>query len=97
MRCLMKMQMDTEAGNKAITDGTLPKIMEQMMDRIRPEASYFTTEDGYRTAFIVFDLTDTSDLPSIAEPAFTHLRARMTYTPVMSLDDLRKGLAKLEQ
>jgi hypothetical protein len=87
--------METEAGNKAITDGTLPKIMQQLMDKTHPEAAYFGTENGDRTAFIVFDLADASDIPVISEPAFTHLGARITYMPVMDLEDLRKGLAQL--
>lgn len=95
MRCMLKIQMDTEAGNKAIVDGTLPKLMQQIMDRTKPEASYFTTEYGDRTAFLFMDLADPSDMPMIAEPAFSHLHARVSWTPVMSLDDLQKGLAKL--
>jgi hypothetical protein len=91
----MKMQMDTEAGNKAITDGTLPKIMDQMMEQLKPEATYFTTQDGDRTAFIVFDLQDVADLPSISEPVFNHLHAKVSYAPVMTAEDLHRGLSKL--
>ena len=95
MRCMLKLELDTEAGNKAISDGALPKIMQEVMDRTKPEASYFSTESGRRTAFIFFDLADTSDITAIAEPAFTNLGARVTFTPVMNSEDLRKGLAQL--
>lgn len=95
MRCMLKLQLDTDAGNRAIADGTLPTIMQQVMDRAKPEAAYFGLEDGRRTAFIFFDLADPSDIPAIAEPAFTNLGARVTFTPVMNSEDLRKGLAQL--
>jgi hypothetical protein len=95
MRCMLKLEIDTEAGNKAISEGALPKIMQQVMDKTKPEASYFSTESGRRTAFIFFDLADPSDIPAIAEPAFSHLGARVTFTPVMNSDDLQKGLAQL--
>jgi len=95
MRCMLKLEMDTEAGNKAIADGILPKVLQQVIDRTKPEATYFGTEMGRRTAFIFFDLVDSSDIPIIAEPAFTHLNAKVTFMPVMNGDDLQKGLAQL--
>jgi hypothetical protein len=95
MRCMLKLEMDTEAGNKAIADGILPKVIQQIVDRTRPEATYFGTETGRRTAFIFFDLVDSSDIPVIAEPAFTQLNAKVTFMPVMNGEDLQKGLAQL--
>jgi hypothetical protein len=95
MRCMLKIEVETQAGNKAITDGSLPKILQQIMDKIQPEAAYFATEDGCRTAFVFFDLADTSDIPVIAEPAFMNLGAKVTFMPVMNQDDLQKGLAQL--
>ncbi|WAX56450.1 hypothetical protein M6B22_18205 [Jatrophihabitans cynanchi] len=95
MRCMLKLELDTEAGNKAIETGMLPKIMQQVLDKTKAEAAYFSTESGRRTAFIFFDLVDASDIPVIAEPAFANLGARVTFTPVMNSDDLRKGLAQL--
>lgn len=95
MRCMLKLELDTEAGNKAITEGTLPKILQQVMDKVQPEATYFGTEAGSRTAFVFFDLTDPSDIPAIAEPAFMNLGAKVTFMPVMNMDDLQRGLAQI--
>jgi hypothetical protein len=94
MRCMLKLELDTQAGNKAIGEGTLPGILQQVMDKTKPEATYFGTESGRRTGFF-FDLADPSDIPVIAEPAFTSLGARVTFMPVMNSDDLQKGLAQL--
>jgi hypothetical protein len=95
MRCMLKLQLDTDAGNRAIADGTLPTIMQQVMDRAKPEAAYFGLEDGRRTAFIFFDLADPSEIPVIAEPAFTQLKAKVTFMPIMNGDDLQRGIAQI--
>jgi len=50
MRMMMKLQMDTAAGSRAIADGSLPKLMQETMGRLQPEAAYFGPDDGVRTA-----------------------------------------------
>jgi len=47
-----------------------------------------------RSGYIVFDLKDPSDLPSICEPFFTELGAKIELVPVMTTDDVRKGVEK---
>lgn len=95
MRTMLTVSFGAEAGNKAIKDGSLPKIMEGFMQRFKPESAYFRAGGGKRTAQFVFDLSDPSDRPSVAEPFFMGLNAEISATPVMNADDLRKGLEKL--
>ncbi|MBD0740950.1 DUF3303 family protein [Streptomyces sp. CBMA152] len=87
--------MDTEKANENIRSGSMQKTMESALEAINPEAAYFTTQNGCRTAYIVFDLEDPSQMPKIAEPFFMELGAKIYVTPVMDRDDLRKGLAAL--
>jgi hypothetical protein len=95
MRTLMKVSIPVEQGNKAIQDGSLPRVIQQTMESLRPEAAYFTADsDGKRHALIVFDLKDSSDIPVIAEPLFIGFNAEVTMTPVMSAQDLQAGLTK---
>ena len=94
MRVLLTVQMDTAKANKAITDRTLPTTMKSVFDRIKPEAVYFGSQEGMRTAYIVFDLKDASDIPSVAEPFFQDLGAKVTFVPVMNFDDVQAGLEK---
>ena len=96
MRTLLKVTMDVAAANKAIMDGSLPKIMQTAMDKLKPEASYFTAMDGCRTCIIVFDLKDPSEMPSISEPFFLNLNAKVEFSPVMNADDLKKGLESIQ-
>lgn len=94
MRTLLKVGMDTEAANDALARGNLDKIIQAAMERLHPEAAYFVAEDGKRTALIVFDLKEPSDLPTVAEPFFTELKATVEATPAMNIDDVANGIAK---
>lgn len=96
MRTLLKVTMDAAAGSKAISDGSMPKLMQATMEKLKPEASYFTAMDGHRTCYIVFDMKDASEMPAIAEPFFMKLNAKVEFSPVMNADDLKKGLESLE-
>jgi hypothetical protein len=95
MRTLLRIHMRGDVANRAIQDGTLPKTLEELLDRVHPEASYFFADNGQRSAFIVFDLEDASQIPVLSEPLFSRLGAEVDYTPVMNGDDLRKGLSEL--
>ena len=96
MRMMLKAVVDTEAGNEALRDGSMVKAIEQMMQQLKPEAAYFVgSEDGRRSCLVVFDMTDSSQIPAISEPLFNTGRARVTLTPCMNLDDLQKGLSRL--
>ena len=95
MRMMMKVQMDTEAGSRAIADGSMPQMLQSMMERLQPEAAFFGPEDGVRTAFIVFDLQDPSQIPAISEPLFSVAKANIRMFPVMNREDLQKGLQEI--
>ncbi|MDL4821314.1 DUF3303 family protein [Actinomadura opuntiae] len=95
MRVMLRARMDTRLGNEAIKNGTLPKTVQSLIERLKPEAAYFTALEGRRTCTLVFDMQDTSQIPSIAEPLFQSLGAEIEIVPVMNLDDLQKGLSAL--
>ena len=95
MRVMAKITMSTDEGNKAVRDGNLRKVMQGAEDRWHPEAMYFTTFDGHRTAFMVFDMPDPSDWPPFAEPFFQNVGALVELSPVMNRDDLQKGLSQV--
>jgi len=92
MRTLLRMTAEINAGNTAIADGTLPTVIKDTMDRLKPEAAYFYSDNGNRAGLMIFDLKDVSDIPSIAEPLFTILKAKVEFIPVMNADELQKGL-----
>ncbi|MEU9064782.1 DUF3303 family protein [Streptomyces sp. NPDC048430] len=89
--------MDTQVSNEAIKNGTLQKLMQSMTERLKPEAAYFGPSEGGRSCTFVFDMQDSSRLPTIAEPLFEVLGAKIEIQPVMNSEDLQKGLAALQQ
>ena len=62
MRTLMRIRIDTEAGNRAIGEGRLG-IIKEVTEKLKAEAAYFFVDHGRRTAGIVFDLQDPSQNP----------------------------------
>ncbi|MEV5239768.1 hypothetical protein AB0K89_11755 [Streptomyces cinnamoneus] len=95
MRMLLRARMDTRAGNEALRGGTMSKVVEEMIERLHPEAAYFTALDGGRTCLFVFDMEDSSQMPAVCEKLFTEMEAEVELHPVMNADDLKKGLAAL--
>lgn len=95
MRTLLRARMDTRAGNEALRNGTMSKVVEEMIERLHPEAAYFTALDGGRTCLLVFDMEDSSQMPAVCEKLFTEMEAEVELHPVMNADDLKKGLAAL--
>ena len=87
--------MDAAATSKAIQDGRMPKVMQSTLERLKPEAAYFGPDGGQRTAFIIFQMDDPSQLPSISEPLFSEFNATLEFFPVMDRDDLARGLSAL--
>ncbi|HET6275806.1 MAG TPA: DUF3303 family protein [Candidatus Cybelea sp.] len=94
MRTMLRVQFPVEASNAAIKEGRLMSVMASTMERLKPEAAYFTTVNGDRGGYIVFDLAHPSDIPSICEPFFTELGAKCELMPVMTPDDVQAGIAK---
>ena len=94
MRCMLKITIPAEAGNRAIKSGSLPKIMDELAGKLKPESSYFTAEGGDRTAYFFFDFHDVSEIPVIAEPLFMGFDAKLELKPVMNANELKAGIEK---
>lgn len=94
MRMMMKVSVPVGAGNKAIKEGIFPKTVMAFVDKMKPETCFFTAEAGKRTAFFVFDLSDPTIIPSIAEPFFMNLDASIDLSPVMNLAEMKAGVEK---
>jgi hypothetical protein len=95
MRTLMRVSIPVEAGNNAVKTGRLQEQMKGILERVRPEAAYFTADKGVRTCYLFIDLQDQSDIPVLAEPFFQEFNAAVEFMPVMNAEDLQKALAKV--
>lgn len=93
MRMMLKIRLqDTEKANKAVQDGTLRKVFQNLIQELKPEASYFVTSHGKRGAIYIFDMKESMMIPSILEPLSIHLNADVKFFPCMNHDELNKGL-----
>lgn len=97
MRTMLRITFPTDLGNRVIKDGSFAKVMEATMQKLKPEAAYFTAHKGCRSAMLFFDMKDASDIPAIAEPLFMALNAEIEFLPVINQDDLQKGLTAAMQ
>jgi hypothetical protein len=93
MRMLLRVSIPVETGNAAAKAGTLGSTVERILADLKPEAAYFLADDaGQRSASIVFDMKDTSQIPAIAEPWFLAFNATVSLRPVMNPQDLEKAV-----
>jgi hypothetical protein len=96
MRFLVKVSVPVEAGNAAAKAGKLGAIIQSILADLKPEAVYFTDDNGQRTGFIFLEMQDASQIPAIAEPWFLALNASVEIHPVMLPADLAKAGSSIE-
>ncbi|WP_030233972.1 hypothetical protein [Streptomyces sp. NRRL S-350] len=96
MRALLEIELDTEAGNKAIAEGKMAEGIQQALAQLKPEASYYFSRNGRRAMIAVIDVADEASIPSIAEPFWLQLNASVDIHPCMNADELKEGLRRLE-
>ena len=94
MRTMLKISIPTVEGNKALKDGSMGKFIEHSLSELKPEAAYFTADKGQRTAYLFVDIKDSSEMPFYAERFFLAFNAAVEFVPVMTPEELRKGLPK---
>ena len=95
MRMLFTVVADTEAATRAIENGTAQQSIKEALERLKPEAAYFYLQNGKRTNLFVLDVADPSEIIPLAEPLFSLIKAEISLTPVMNVDDLMKGFRAL--
>ena len=93
MRFLITAKIPTEAGNKMVQDPNFLEKLEEYMDKVKPEASYFLPGDGHRAATFIVNLQSNDQVPATIEPLFQWMGANVEVIPVMNFEDLKKGLS----
>jgi hypothetical protein len=97
MRFLLKAEWPVEAGNAAIKEGHLSETLGSILDDLKPEAVYFLASNGKRTALLIVNMQDASQIPALAEPWFLAFQASLEIVPVMVLEDLKKAGPAIKQ
>jgi len=91
MRMLLNVQMPHEPFNTLVRQGKIGAVMGRILDDLKPEAVYFTEQEGKRGCIMIVDVKEPSRVPSFAEPFFLHLNADCKFRIVMSPEDLKKA------
>lgn len=91
MLFLMHVQFPLEPFNSAVRDGSLGEKMEKILKAIKPEAAYFTEQDGKRGGTLVINVKNASDIPVLAEPWFLTFNAHVEFRIAMTPEDLAKA------
>jgi hypothetical protein len=97
VRMMMKVSLPVEAGNAAASNGTLGSTIQKILAELKPEAAYFSEDNGVRNGYIVFQMTESSQLPGVVEPWFLAFNAAVTVKPAMTLQDLGAAAPDIER
>ena len=92
MRFIILAKIPTEDGNKMVQDPNLLEKLEKYINKVKAEATYFFEADGNRVVSFIVDIESANQIPVLIEPLFSGMGAHVELHPVMSLDDLKKGI-----
>ena len=91
MRMIVNVVIPEEPFNNLVRKGTAGETIQKIVAAIKPEAIYFTEQDGHRGAMMVVQMKDASDIPSIAEPFYLAFNAKCHFRVAMTPEDLAKS------
>ncbi|MEJ2700226.1 MAG: hypothetical protein P8Z70_11285 [Desulfuromonadales bacterium] len=98
MRMLLTVEFPHEPFNTLVRNGKVGQVTGRILEEIKPEAAYFTEQDGTRCGIFVINAESPSDIPKFAEPFFLHFEANCKFRIVMSPEELEdaglEGLGK---
>ena len=97
MRMMLKVSFPVETANAAVRNGTLGSTIQKILADLKPEAAYFAEDNGMRTGYIFFQMTESSQLPAVVEPWFLAFNAAVTVKPAMTLQDLGAAAPDIER
>jgi hypothetical protein len=93
---LIHIRFPLEPFNTAVRNGTAGEKIQRILESIKPEAVYFTEQNGHRGGTLVVNVKDSSEVPALAEPFFLTFNAEVELRIAMTPEDLaRSGLDAL--
>lgn len=95
MRFLVRAQISTDAGNRIVKNPKFIQNLEDYIEKVNAEASYFFEAGGDRTFVFIVNLESSDIIPSVAEPLFQDFGAKVEFHPVMVFEDLKKALEQV--
>jgi hypothetical protein len=97
MKVMVTFSFPTPSGNPVVRSGKIAEIFGGLVADLKPEAVYLYPVRGERGGHFIVNMTDSSEVATIAERFWHGLSATVEMTPVMDGQDLQKGLAGLNE
>ena len=91
MRMLLNVIFPHEPFNAAVRKGSAGDTIGKILEASKPEAVYFTEQNGHRSAILIVNVENPSQVPALAEPWFLHFGADCQFRIVMSPEELKRA------
>lgn len=91
MKMLLTVEIPHEPFNTLVRGGKAGEVIGRILEAVKPEAVYFTEQDGLRCGIFLVNVQTPSDVPAFAEPFFLSFQANCKFRIVMSPEDLQKA------
>lgn len=91
MRMLLTVHLPNEPFNDYVRHGTAGNMIRQILDATGPQQAYFAEMNGQRTALLVIEVNDVSEIPGFAEPWFLKFDADCEFRILMDAHDLERA------
>lgn len=91
MKMLIKLSLPHPIFNAAIKDGTAGQKIKRILEATKPESVYFLDQNNKRGAILIVEMKDASEIPALIEPWILLFEADISFTPLMTPDDLMRA------
>jgi hypothetical protein len=91
MRMIMHVDFPPEPFNTLVRNGTAGAALQKALNDVKPEAAYFSEENGRRGGVLIVDVPDASKIPALSEPFFLTMNAEVRFRIAMTPEDLAKA------
>lgn len=96
MRMMLTVELPLEPFNTAVRNGSAGAKIRNILEASKPEAVYFTENNGRRGATLIINVDKSSQVPAFAEPWFLYFNADCKFRIAMTPEDLQQaGLDEL--
>ena len=91
MRMILSVTFPPEPFNTLVKEKKIGQLLDRVLNKVKPEAAYFTEQDGSRGGVLIINVSDPSEIPPMAEPFFLNFNAACRFRIAMTADDLAKA------
>lgn len=88
---LLRVTFPNEQFNAQIKKGTIGKTLEKILGELKPDAAYFTLDDGERSVLLIVNIDKPNEYVRYAEPFFLQFNARIKYEIAMTPEELKNA------